>query len=135
MSRINPLHIIALLVVVLLFFMFKLGSAKDELAQTKKLYKKALVVSNELKGFKNIYADSIKVKKSLQRLFAQPSLRNLDLQKKFTSGGVVLSSENMDKKALNSLMGKLLNGSYNIDSFKIKRLNPQSVSFKMEIKW
>ena len=41
----------------------------------------------------------------------------------------------MDKNALNTLMGKLLNGAYNITSFKVRKLSPNSVSFDMEIKW
>jgi hypothetical protein len=48
---------------------------------------------------------------------------------------VVLSSKSIDKKALNLLMGKLLNGVYRINSFKIKKLDEFNVSFEIEIKW
>jgi len=135
MSRINPLHIIGLLVVVLLFFMMKLGGAKDELEHAKESYKETLKIATQLNGLKGVYADNKRVKKSLNRLLRQPSLTQANIQKKFTATGVILSSDGMGKKALNSLMGKLLNGSYNIYSFKIKRLTKDSASLKMEIKW
>jgi hypothetical protein len=48
---------------------------------------------------------------------------------------VILSSKSIDKKALNLLMGKLLNGVFQINSFKIKKLDEFKVSFEIEIKW
>ena len=48
---------------------------------------------------------------------------------------MLISSTSMEKNALNTLMGKILNGAYNISSLKIKKLSENSVSFEMEIKW
>lgn len=135
MNRVNPIHIAILLIVVLGFFMMKLGSAKDELSQTKELYQETLKLSVQLKGLSEVYSDKDGVKKSLDKVLKSPSLKSSDIKKKVTKSSMVLSCESIDKKALNLLMGKLLNGSYNIYSFKIKRLSEKKASFKMEIKW
>jgi hypothetical protein len=41
----------------------------------------------------------------------------------------------MNLKALNTLLGKVLNATFYISELKIKRLSEKSASLKMEIKW
>ncbi len=135
MNRVNPIHIAILLIVVLGFFVMKLGSAKDELSQTKEQYQETLQLSTQLKGLSEVYSDKNGVQKSLNKILKHKSLNSADIKKKVTKSSMTISSQSMSKTALNVLMGKLLNGSYNIYSFKIKRLSDDSASFKMEIKW
>ena len=135
MNRINPIHIAILLIVVLGFFVVNLGSAKEALSQTKALYQETLQLSTQLKGLSDVYSDKNGVKKSLNKILKHKSLSSCDIKKKTTNSGMIISSANMNKTALNFLVGKLLNGSYNIYSFKIKRLSDDKASFKMEIKW
>ena len=135
MNRVNPIHIAILLIVILGFFMMKLSSAKEELIEIKDLYQETLQLSTELKGLSEVYSDKNSVKKSLSKVLKHPSLSSLEIKQKVTKSSMVLSSESMSKTALNLLMGKLLNGSYNIYSLKIKRLSDKKASFKMEIKW
>ena len=135
MNRINPLHIGALLIVILAFFIFKLGKAKEELHDANILYKETLTLSTELVGLREVYGDKNSIKKSINRILHQSSLRSANIVKKVTSTGLKISSESMDRRALNSLMGKMLNGSYNIASLKIKRLSDKTASLKMEIRW
>ena len=135
MNRINPLHIGALLLVVLLFSIFKLSSAKSDLVKVKEEYKEVRELATSLSGLKTVYADKKSVKKALERVLKLSSLRSANIQQKSKKSGVTLSSVSMDKNALNSLMGKLLNGAYQINSFKIKKLSDSKVSFEMEIKW
>jgi len=135
MNRVNPIHIAILLIVVLGFFVMKLGSAKEELSQTKTLYQETLQLSTQLKGLSDVYSDKNGVKKSLGKILKHKSLRSCDIKKKTTNSSMLISSESINKPALNLLVGKLLNGSYHISSFKIKRLSDDKASFKMEIKW
>ena len=135
MNNLNPLHIVALLVVILIFFTMKLSGAKDDLTQNKELYKETLQLATELKGLKKIYPDKNGVKKSINRILKQSSLKSANIKQKVANSSMVLSSESMSKTALNSLMGKLLNGSYNISSLKIKKLSEKNASLSMEIKW
>ncbi len=135
MNRINPLHVGALLVVILIFVVLKLNGAKEELQDTKSSYEETLTIATELNGLSEIYSDKKDVKKSLTRILKQSSLKSANIDKKFGKSSVVISSESMDKTALNSLMGKILNGSYDVTALKIKRLSDIHVSLKMEIKW
>jgi len=135
MNRINPLHILALLAVVLLFFIVKLNGAKSEFIHTKENYKKVFNVATQLKGLEDTYSNSKKQRKLLQKILRNPSLHTLKVEEKFTNSGVILKVKSINKKSLNILMTKILNNSFNISSFKIKRLNKTNASFKMEIKW
>ena len=135
MNRINPLHIGALLFVVLLFSIFKLSGAKSDLSEIKIDYKETQILATKLSGLKATYGNKKSVKKSLSRVLNLSSLRSANIAQKSHKSSVILSSASMDKNALNSLMGKLLNGAYQINSFKIKKLSDSKVSFEMEIKW
>lgn len=135
MNRINPLHIGIFLLVVLMFFALKLSSAKSELAETKVSYAETIALSKRLSGLKEVYEDKEKVKSALKRILEQPSLKSAKIEQEMKKTGLALSSQLMDADALNSLMSKLLNGSYNISALKIKKLSPTNVSFYMEISW
>jgi len=135
MNRINPLHVGGLLIMILIFLIFKLSGVKNELLEVKNDYKETLIIANELNELSKIYSDKQELKKSLNRVLRQSSLRSAYISKKFGKSSVVISSESMTQTAINSFMTKILNGSYNIVSFKIKRLSAKNVSLKMEIKW
>ena len=135
MNKINPLHIGVLLIVFLAFFVFKLSGIKSELIQTKELYAQTRTAAQDLNGLKKVYADKQKIKKSINRVLRQSSLRSAKIEKKLTQTGIILSSTSMDKNALNSFMSKILNGSYLIYGMKIKKLDAHRVSMKLEIRW
>ena len=135
MNRINPLYVGLFLVLFVVFLAFKLGSVKSDLLGAKEEYAKTSKLAVSLSGLKSTYADKKKLKNSLRRILALSAVRQANIVKDEKKSNVKLSSQSMDKKALNVLMGKLLNGSYNITSMKIKRLSKERVSFKMEIKW
>jgi len=134
-NRINPIYIAILLLVMLALVSFKLGEAKRELNEAKDTYTTTLQLSTDLSALKEVYADKTKIKKSLQRVLNNPSLRSSKIIQKFKHSSAMISSENMDVKALNLMMSKFLNNSYNITSLNIKRLSDRYVSFDMEIQW
>ena len=135
MNRINPIYLVVLLVLILIFLMSKLNFTRDELLSEKSSYQDTLKVVTQLKGLNKIYSNKKSVKNSLNRVLANVSLKAANIKKKVGVSGVTLSSESIDKIALNFLMGKVLNGTYSIYSFKIKRLSDKKASFIMEIKW
>jgi len=135
MNRINPLHILFFVMLILLITMFKLNSSKNELAIVGETYNETLVVSSKLKEFHKTYEDRKQIKKSLDRILKRSSLRKANITKKVSKSNIIISSESMNKIALNSLMGKVINGSYNVVSLKIKKLSDKKVSIRLEIKW
>ena len=135
MNRMNPLYIVAFFVIILLFALLQLSNAKRELVSSKLTYKETLALSTKLVALRTTYSDKVKVKKSLNKILSQSSLRQANISKKITSSSVMISSESMQLNALNSLMSKVLKGSYQISKLSIKRLDDEKASFKMVIKW
>jgi hypothetical protein len=135
MKNINPLHIGLLLIIILLFLMLQLSNSKEALTEAGSEYATTKQLVNKLSSLKRIYGNKEKVKRSLKRVLGLASLKSAGISEKSIKNGVELSSASMDKRALDSLMGKLLNGSYNINKLKIKKLSDEKASFYMEIKW
>lgn len=135
MNQINPLHIGALLVALLAFLFFTLSGIKSDLVEEKNLYLESEKLAVELSALKDVYADKKGTQKSIERLLLQKSLKSADLKVKKDKKSIYISSKSMDAKALNSLMSKILNGSYNLTELKIKKLSETKVSLDMEIKW
>lgn len=135
MKNVNPLHILALLFVVLIFLYVKLSSAKTELSDAKESYQETLALSSELRSLKETYGDKKSVQKAIAIILKQHSLKSAKIKKTTGSSSITLHSQSMDKVALNSIMSKILNGSYNVRSYTIKRLRDTKVSFTMEIQW
>jgi len=135
MNRINPLYIGAVLIGILLLLVIKLNSAKSNLEDIKSEYKETKQMVSQLTSLRNSYGKKEKIKKSLQRVLNLSSVKSADIKQVSMKNGLSFSSSSMDKKSLDALMGKLLNGTYNIEKFKIKKLSDEKVSFEMEIKW
>lgn len=135
MNQINPLHIGAFLSVLLAFLFFTLSGVKQELVEEKVLYLESEKLAVELSALKDVYADKKKTQKSIDRLLAQSSLKSANLEVKKDKKSIIISSNSIESDALDSLMAKILNGSYNISQLKIKKLSETTASLEMEIKW
>lgn len=135
MSRINPLYVVAGLVIVLLLALMQLQGTKEHLSELKGEYSEVKVLSSELVGLKHAYGDAKKSKKSLQRILRASMMKKEKVLSTFTKQGVKITASSIDKKTLNYLMGKILNGAYNITNLKIERLSDTKASINMEIKW
>lgn len=135
MDRVNPLHIGILLSIILIFVSVKLDSSKESLRLAKENLKETKVLAVELRDFKEIYADNTIILRAINRILSLNALKSANITQKRTNSGITLSSASMGKSALNSLMGKLINSSYNIDKFTIRKLNNENVSLEVEIKW
>lgn len=135
MNQINPLHIGALLGALIVFLFFKLHTVKDELIQADASYKISEKLAVEVSSLKSVYAKKKKTQKAITRILASSSLKEAELSVKRDKQSVKIDSKSISKKALNFLMGKILNGSYKVERLKIKRLSDKKASLKMEIKW
>lgn len=135
MNRVNPIHVGVLLVALLAFFGLQLSIAKEDLKNEQFLYQETLGLATQLQGLTVAYGDKNAVKKSIETLLNNSSLKSANIERKTTASGIVLASNGLDKTALNFLMSKVLNGSYNVASLEIKRIDDKRASLKMEIKW
>ncbi|WP_415396555.1 hypothetical protein [Sulfurimonas sp. CS5] len=135
MNRVNPLHIGLLLVVIVIFLVINLSDVKSKLVEAKESYKQTAKLSTHLSGLKEVYDDKERVKRSLKRILEQSSLKSTKIEQKLKKTGIIISSHDMDINALNYLMSKLLNDSYNIVALKITELNQAKASLYVEIQW
>ena len=135
MNQINPLHIGSLFITLLAFLIFQLNGVKTELAEAKSEFQKSEKVAINLSSLKAVYANKKRTKKGVAHILAQNYLRSTKLNIKRTKKFISISSSSIDAKALNSLMGKILNGSYKISELKIKKLSETKASLFLEIKW
>ena len=135
MNRINPLYIGLVLVLILLLSMMNLNSAKIELQETKEDYVRTSKLAVELSELKKTYANQKNLQNALRRILNQPSLKSAGVVVKYKKSNAKMSAESLDKKSLDFLMGKILNSTFNIVSFDVKKLSEEKASFKMEIKW
>jgi len=135
MRVINPIYIGLLLMSILAIGIFSLNSAKSDLAEVKKTFLETSKVAIELSALKKAYLKNQTSEKYLKKILSQKILKDAKLNVKFKKNSISLQSKEMDRKALNFLMSKILNGTYNVTSMKIKKLNESKASFEMEIRW
>ena len=133
MNHVNPLHIGGLLGVIILFLFFQLSGAKSELKEAKSEYKKSEKIAVDLSSLKTVYADKKKSKKALERILSLSSVKQAKLTIKRDKKSIKIASKSVETKVLNSLMGKILNGSYKITYLKIKKLSETKASLSLEI--
>lgn len=135
MNRVNPLYVGALLVMVLILSLYLLNSSKQSLKESKESFNQTQKIANEISGLKKAYADERTTTRDIKRVLANRVLRSASIKAEYKNSGVKISSNKMDKKALDFLMGKLLNSSYDIRKMKIKRLSSEIASIELEIRW
>lgn len=134
MNRVNPLHIVALLVVLILFLLFQISGVKKQLTATTDSLHQSKKIALKTVAYKEFY-NKEKVKKALERILRQPSLKNANIIVKRDKEKVTITAKSLPLGTLNSLMAKILNGAYAIDRLSIKRVDAQHASLQMEIKW
>ncbi|MCF6330914.1 MAG: hypothetical protein L3I99_05140 [Sulfurimonas sp.] len=135
MRAINPIYIALLLISILLISIFSLSFAKSDLIKSKIAFLETSQIANELGGLKKAYLKNSSSQKDLKIILNKKILKEAKLDIKFKKNSVSLKSDEMDKKALNFLMAKILNGTYNVVSMKIKKLSESKASFNMKISW
>lgn len=135
MNRINPIHIVVLLMITLLVTLYALQSGKRKLEENRAYLKTTQAMAHKLVSLKNVYANQAMTKQSLQRVFNDSSIRSAGIETKFKTSSVHIDARGMDLKQLNLLLSKLLNATYVIDSMKIKSVSDTKADLEMEIRW
>ena len=135
MNQINPLHIGALLLTILVFLFFKLAGLKEELNVAQAEYKESKQVATKLGVLEEVYGNKNKTNSSIQRVLRQPSLNSAQIVSTPSKESIKISAKTINADELNSLMGKVFNGNYDISKLNITKLEPGKASLEMEIKW
>lgn len=135
MNRINPIYIVVLLTILLSLLIYTLNASKSELKENKESFKTTQALALKLVALKDVYADNIKIKQSLQKVLNDPSLQSAGLESKFKTASLSISAQSIDLRRLNLLLNKLLNAAYVIESMKLKSISDTKAELQMEIRW
>ena len=133
MSRIHPLHIAIVLILVVVLLGVKNAQAKKDLQEVKTEFAKVSKLSDELVKLQEIYDNKEKTMQSLQTILKHSSLKNSAIEQKVVANKISISSKNIQKSALDFLISKIVNNSYEILSLDIKANSETEASLHMEI--
>jgi hypothetical protein len=131
----NPLHLLALAIVLLAFTYFKLFELKKEINEEKSAFKESKELALKLNEYKKMYADKTHQTQALKRILAQPSLKKEHIEVIKSSKSWKLRAKSISLAPLNSLMNKVLNGTYIIEKLEIKKISNEKAQLYLEIVW
>ncbi len=132
--KINPLYIALLLVMALLFSVYQLDIAKQQLRDSKISLLKVEEMAQEIDALKQAWDNPKVTSSALNRILKSPQLKSANIQKTKKRGLIILSSKKANLKATNYFFVKLFNGAFILQTFNVKRLDDETVSFSVEIK-
>ncbi len=132
--KINPLYVGLLLLMALLFVMFRLNESKETLHESKIVLEKVEAMADEIDALKRAWDAPKATVTAINRLLKAPQLKSANIQKVKKRGLLILSSKKANLKATNYFFVKLFNGAYILQKFEVIRLDDETVSFSVEIK-
>jgi len=135
MRQIHPLIVVGLFIVIVLFMGLQVHRAKEELHTQQQQFHEAVYIAQKLQMLQSLFGDEKKTKRALARIVANRMFQNAHIKYKKTKTSAVLSTPSISYQALNSLMGKIFNGSFKIRQYKVVRIDDTHASFMMEIQW
>jgi len=132
MNKINPLHIIALLVVIVLFVFMQIRSAKEELSADSIALKNGKEIALQTTAYRNMYINKGNLKNTLKRI-VQQNPGHLTLKQ--NAHTIDISSKELSLSELDSLMSRILNGAFKITKLQISKVDKKRASLQLEITW
>jgi len=133
-QEINPIYIILLLIVVLIFVLFKLMYAKAELHEEQNNFHKTKEMVHHIVELQQNWDSPKRTKNALTRILKSSLLRNSGIIRKDKRGAVELHCSSINAKSASYLISRLLNEPFTLNTMTIKRLNKEEASFSVEIK-
>ena len=132
MKRINPLYLLGLLFFIAMYAAYAVHTQEVKLkdAQNEYRYKKELAL--KLKALKNAYAP--KRKRELLRLLRSTKVRKNGVKFQDNKTRLQITGKKIDVKIARLILSKVLNSTYNIERFTIRK-EKNGVDIDMEIVW
>jgi biopolymer transport protein ExbB/TolQ len=129
MKQINPLYILALVVIVTLFSIYQNTQAKISLQTLENKYMQTHSLAQKLSALKKAYS-----KEQVQHLANILKHRN-DLHVQLKHNKLEITGEKVGVKTLDFVFSKVLNGNYNVKNLSLIALKNVKTKLKMEIVW
>jgi len=133
MNKVNPLHIITLLFVLVLFLFFQVQRTQAELTHERTLFLQSKELAQKTAAYKKLYSE--KNKKSLKHILMPSFVKKANLQVKQNKNIFVISSPSISLSALNSFLSRIFNAAYRIQKLEIQKIDERTASLYLEIVW
>lgn len=133
MKPINPLYTALLLIAVFLVVLFKLHQANVAHGEAVASLYDTETMAKRTAALKASWDDETKNAAALKRLMSSALLRDADAHVEKQSDLMVISVKSIDRKGLEYLINKLLNGTYRIKNLKVERLDEDQASLYAEV--
>lgn len=135
MRQVNPLHVLLLLTVFILFLFYQLQETQATFHDAKEQLAKTKDVAYQLNALKKEYANKEYVVRTITRLLHQSILKSATITKEQKSDAIVLHAKKLSKRQLQRVLTKILNSTYKIKALHIKRVDEKSVDVDVEVGW
>ena len=122
MKRVNPLYIVLALFLLVVVLFVKLEALKEEIAEEKAAYLETKKTAEELLAYKKLFGNK-----------NYSALKHPKVQLTQKGKHLHIESKSITLSALNSLMRKLLNGSYIIEKLRIEKIDDKHASVVVEV--
>lgn len=132
MKRLNPLYILFLSFIFALFAAYSASKKQKELEELQREYRAKEDIALRLHALKNAY--SPKRKKELLRVLQSPLVRKSAIKYTDKREHLIIRGKDVDIKAANLIVSKVLNGTYHLKRFSLSRTK-EGVDLDMEIVW
>jgi len=135
MRQVNPLHVLLLLTVFILFLLYHLQETQATFHDAKGQLAKTKDVAYQIGALKKEYANKEYVVRTITRLLHQSILKSATITKEQKSDAIVLHAKKLSKRQLQRVLTKILNSTYKIKALHIKRVDEESVDVDVEVGW
>ncbi len=132
MKRLNPLYLLLLSAVVAVFAIYSALEEEKRFEELQSQYRYKQDMALKLRALKNAYSPKRKVE--LLRLLRSSSVSKSGVKYVDTKERLNISGKNIDVKTADSILAKVLNGTFIVKRFLVHRQN-DGVDLDMEIAW
>ena len=130
MNKLNPIYIIALLLVLLLVSSLHLNNKKNEFEILNKSFESLETKINGYKDYKKNWINEKKVVSKLNSILRSSKFRNEKILKTQSGKIIKVKIESLNQKLLNSFLNRVLN-----QKFVLRKLQIKKSSIYLEIRY
>lgn len=130
MNKLNPIYIIALLLVICFISSLHLDNKKDEYLIANKNFKSLETKISGYKDYKKKWLDEKKIVSKLNSILRSSKFRNEKILKTQSGKIIKVKIESLNQKLLNSFLNRVLN-----QKFVLRKLQIKKSSIYLEIRY
>ena len=134
MNKINPLYMLVAFSAVAILMIVMSVSEQDAIIETSQSNAVLEVEGQYISGLKDKWKNAKLAKKRIDRILSHSSIKPHILDAKVSKGVYKIELGNVDVRALDSFVNKMLNETIELKSLQIDRMSDKNASVVMECK-